>query len=193
MAITVIPHPYFDESQSRAMLEKTCQLTEQDRVFSRYVKNRNFHLSFAVSEEMEDLKDRFSGEVKILHASECLLSLADQVKSSDHQRGLVVCDIQAHTLDILVIKEDKVKLLNRYILKDPLDFLYYTLNTMNKLKLDRESVPVYHSGIIHEDHELNGLLGKYIRHVHHIPYYLEELSRDQMLRFMILSEGSKCA
>ncbi len=37
------------------------------------------------------------------------------------------------------------------------------------------------------------LLGKYIRQVKTTPYYLEELSRTQMLRFMILSEGSKCA
>ena len=63
---------------------------------------------------------------------------------------------------------------------------------MNQLGLDRESIPIYLSGIVHEEHELYGLLGKYLRKVHTTPYYLENLNKTQMLRFMILSEGSKC-
>ena len=64
---------------------------------------------------------------------------------------------------------------------------------LNQLGLDRESIPIYLSGIIHEEHELFGLLGKYIRRVTNTPYYLEELTKIQMIRFMVLSEGSKCA
>lgn len=190
---TIIPKPFFDKAQSRAMLEKACSLIDTDLVYHRYIKSRSFNLLYAVSEEIETLKGRFTGEVKVIHASECLLSLADQVKSSDHQRGVVVLDVQSYTLDIIVIQEDQIKLLNRYALKDPSDFIYHTLNTMNQLELDRESIPVYLSGIIHEEHELHGLLGKYVRQVHMTPYYLEYLTRPQMLRFMILSEGSKCA
>lgn len=192
LANTVIPKPFYDEALSRALLEKTCVLKESDQVHHRYIKNRKFHLLFSVSEEIEALKGRFTADVKILHASECLLSLADQVKSSDHQRGLVLADIQNFTLNILVIQEDQIRLLNSYDLKDPSDFIYHTLNTMNQLGLDREAIPAYLSGIIHEEHELYGLLGKYVRQVSTTPYYLENINRQQMLRFMILSEGSKC-
>jgi len=192
VALTVIPKSYFNEAQSRALLDKAARVRESDQVYHRYIKNRKFFLLYAVSEEIEALKNLFTAEVKIIHASECLLSLADQVKSSDHQRGVVVVDVQHHTLDILVIQEDQVQLLNRYALKDPSDFIYHTLNSMNQLDLDRESIPIYLSGIIHEEHELYGLLGKYLRKVHTTPYYLENLNRTQMLRFMILSEGSKC-
>jgi len=192
VAHTVIPKSYFNEAQSRALLDKAARVRESDQVYHRYIKNRKFFLLYAVSEEIEALKNLFTAEVKIIHASECLLSLADQVKSSDHQRGVVVVDVQHHTLDILVIQEDQVQLLNRYALKDPSDFIYHTLNSMNQLDLDRESIPIYLSGIIHEEHELYGLLGKYLRKVHTTPYYLENLNRTQMLRFMILSEGSKC-
>ena len=96
-------------------------------------------------------------------------------------------------LDILIIKEDRLLLLNRYTLNDPSDFIYHVMNSMKQLGLDRESIPVYLSGIIHDNHELYGLLGKYVRNVLNTPYYLEELSRENILRFMILSEGSKCA
>jgi hypothetical protein len=193
LAVTVIPKQFFDESQNRVLLEKANHLKDNDQVYHRYIKARKFFLIYGVSKEIEALKQRFTGDVKVIHSSECLLSLADQVKSSDHQRGVMVADVQPYSLDILFVQEDQIKLLNKYALKDPSDFIYHALNTLDQLGLDRESIPIYLSGIIHEEHELFGLLGKYIRRVTNTPYYLEELTKIQMIRFMVLSEGSKCA
>jgi hypothetical protein len=192
MASTLLPKQFVNVDKNREILEKTCSLDKTDRVFDRSIKTRDFHLIFAVPDKIIGLGNRFAGDVKILHAAECLLSLSDQVKSSDHQRGVVMAEVQAHTLDILVISGDRVLLLNRYWLNDPSDFIYHTLNTMRQLGLDRESIPVYLSGIIHEEHDLKGLLVKYIRNVIHTPYYLEHLTKEQILHNMILSEGSKC-
>lgn len=193
MAATLIPKQFVNVDKNREILEKICSLDKSDRIYDRSVKTRDFHLVYAVPEKIKNLGNRFSGEVKILHISECLLSLSDQVKASDHQRGAVLAEVQPHTLDILVILKDRVQLLNRYRLNDPSDFIYHTLNTMRRLDLDRETIPVYLSGMIHEEHELRELLVKYIRNVVQTPYYLEHLNREQTLRFMILSEGSKCA
>ncbi len=192
-AFTIVPEPFFDARLNRSILEKAATLKESDQVHHRFIKNRSFNVVYSVSDEIETLKNSFSGNVIVLHSSECLVSLSDQVKSSDHQRGVVIADVQPFSLDILVIREDHVLLLNRYSLKDPSEFIYHTLNTLNQLQLDRESIPIYLSGIIHEEHELYGLLGKYVRHVKMIPYYLEKLSRVEMLCYMIISEGSKCA
>jgi len=192
MAVTLLPKQFYNVDKNREILEKVCALDKNDRVYDRSIKNRNFHLVFAVPDKIIGLGNRFAGDVKILHIAECLLSLSDQVKASDHQRGVLMAEVQTHTLDILVIVGDRVQLLNRYSLNDPSDFIYHTLNTMRQLELDPESIPVYLSGMIHEDHELKGLLLKYIRNVISTPYYLEDLTREQILRFMILSEGSKC-
>jgi hypothetical protein len=193
LAVTVIPKQFFDESQNRALLDKACNLADTDQVYHRFIKARKFFLIYAVAKEIEALKEWITGDVKVIHSSECLLSLADQVKSSDHQRGVIVADVQPFSLDILFVQEDHIKLINKYALKDSSDFIYHALNTMNQLGIDRESIPIYLSGIIHEEHELFGLLGKYIRRVSNTPYYLEELTKVQMIRFMVLSEGSKCA
>ena len=192
MAVTLLPKQFFNIDKNREILGKVCSLDESDRVFDRSIKNRNFHLLYAVPEKIIELGNRFAGDVKILHTAECLMSLSDQVKSSDHQRGIVMAEVQSHTLDILVITRDRIRLLNRYSLIDPSDFIYHTLNTMKQLELDRESIPVYLSGMIHEEHKLYELLKKYIRNVVHTPYYLEHLTSEKILRFMILSEGSKC-
>jgi hypothetical protein len=188
MAATLLPRQFVDVDKNREILRKICALDKSDRVFDRPLANRDLHLVYAVNDKIIRMGNRFAGKVKTLHASECLLSLSDQVHAGDHQRGAV----QTRSLDILVIANDRIRLLNRYLLNDPSDFIYHTLNTMRQLGIDRESVPVYLSGIIHEEHELKDLLLKYIRNVISTPYYLEHLNREQILRHMILSEGSKC-
>ncbi len=193
LAVTVVPNQFLDDKGDRAILQTACRLSDTDQVDHRLLRDRKLQLVYSIPEEIVTLKERFSCEVKVIHPSECLVSLSDQVKASDHQRGVVIAEIQPYTLDLLVIQEDQIRLLNRYALKDTSDFIYHTLNTIKQLKLERETIPIYLSGIIHQEHELYGLLGKYVRHVKTTPYYLEELSKVHMLQYMILSEGSKCA
>ncbi|RPI40994.1 MAG: DUF3822 family protein [Bacteroidetes bacterium] len=192
-AVTPVPEQFYDESLRRDLLEKAAGLDENDQVLSRFIRGRKLYLIYAIQPEIIALKSRFLKEVKILHSLECLVSLSDQVQASDHQRGMVLADVQAQTLDLLVIIEDGIRLANRFTLKDTSDFIYHTLNTFRQLGLDLNIIPVYLSGVIHGDHELNGLLKKYIRHVRTTPYYLESLPREEVLRSMVLSEGIKCA
>ena len=192
-AVTLVPEEFFDENNAAELLRNAAELKENDRIYSRKLKSRPQVILYAVSEEIDSLKSSFQEKVKVLHSMECLISLSDQVRASDHQRGVVLAEIQPYTMDILIIMEDSIRLTNHYSLKDPADFIYHTMNTIRQLELDREKIPVYLSGLIHEDHELFGLLGKYIRNVNTTPYYLEELSKTDMLRYMILSEASKCA
>lgn len=192
-AVTLVPEQFYDETRMFNLLERAVRLGEEDTVSGRYLRGRKLYLVFAVPPDIEALKSSFEGEVTILHSLECLVSLSDQVQASDHQRGMVLAEVQSHTLDLLVIMEDGIRLANRFALKDISDFIYHTLNTLRQLDLNRETIPVYLSGLIHGDHELFGLMKKYIRHVRNTPYYLEELSREEVLQHMILSEGIKCA
>lgn len=192
LSATLVPDQLFNESDASLILAEATQMNKSDLVSHRLIRDRDLNIVFAIPSEIEDLKGMFSDKVQVIHTAECLLSLSDQVQASDHQRGFILAEVQQHSLEILVIQEDRVRLINHYALKDPSDFIYHTLNTVKQLELERECIPVYLSGIVHPEHELFGLLGKYIRQVKTTPYYLEELSRTQMLRYMILSEGSKC-
>ncbi|MEN8156696.1 MAG: DUF3822 family protein [Bacteroidota bacterium] len=192
-AVSLVPDQFFSEETARSLLDKTIPLEETDRVDHRHIRDRHLHILFAYPAELDQLKAQIKGKVNIIHTAECMISLSDQIQASDHQRGFFLADVQLQTLDLLVIREDGIRLQNRYALKEPSDFIYHTLNTMKQLEMDRENVPVYLTGTVHPEHELFTLLGKYVRHVKATPYYLEELSTIQVLRFMILSEGSKCA
>jgi hypothetical protein len=191
-AVTVIPDQYFSEETSLKVLEKTASPGKSDILDHRFIRDRNFHIVYSYPNDIEKLAGQIKGKVQIMHSAECVVSLSDQVQASDHQRGFVLVEVQAFTLHLLVIQEDGVLLLNQFTLKDSSEFIYHTLNSMKQLGMEREKIPVYLSGIIHQEHELYGLLGKYVRHVKTTPYYLEHLSRAEVLQFMILSEGSKC-
>ncbi len=193
LCTTIIPKQLYNEPIAAELLRKSCTVGESDHIHNRMIRNRSSYLTFTVPESVVELQKSLKGDVKILHCLECLISLADQVQASDHQRGVVLTEVQPHSLDILVIQADRIRLLNRYRLSDPSEFIYHTLNTLEQMQLDRETIPVYISGIVHEEHELYGLLGKYIRSIRTTPYYMEELSKVEILRSMILSEGSKCA
>ena len=190
---TIIPEGFYSEEFARPLLENECIIPETDIVCVRRLRERKSHMLFHCPGSMEEMRERIKGECTIIHTAECLGSLSDQIRASDHQRGFLLADVQEKTLGLLVIRADDIILLNCYRLGDPSYFIYHTLNTMKQLDMDPESIPVYLSGIIHDDHELTGLLKKYIREVKSTPYYLEGLSREDMLKHMVLSEGSKCA
>jgi hypothetical protein len=84
-------------------------------------------------------------------------------------------------------------MLNTFLLQEPSESIYHCLNAYKQLNLDRESLPLYLTGMVHPDHELYGLMKKYIRVVKPTPYYMEDLSKAEVLRYMVLAEGGKCA
>ena len=86
ICFTLVPRPLFDEKQERELLDKACALSEGDHILRRMIRNGSVYLLFAVPGQIIELQHKFRGEAKIIHISECLISLADQVQASDHQR-----------------------------------------------------------------------------------------------------------
>ena len=190
---TLVPASFYDEASAEILMSRTRTPGDDEKVDARYIRTRDLYLLQAIPLDILDLKEAFPGEVKIMHPLECMLSLSDQVKASDHQRGFLLAEVQEKTMSLLAAREDRLILLNRFALSDTSDFIYHVLNCIRQLDLDRESIPLYLSGIVHKDHELYGLVRKYVRIVKPTPYYLETLSRKDISRFMLLSEASKCA
>ena len=122
-----------------------------------------------------------------------MVSLSDQVSASLHQRGFVLIEVQKKKMEILIIRGDTIILSNRYLLNEPFDYLYHTLNTFKQLQLDREKVPLYFAGQYDEEQEPDRLMKKYIRKIAPVPYFLEGLTNRQKLQFLILSEATRCA
>lgn len=188
----LIPEKLFSVDDKDLYAEQTNSIGANETVHFRSIKNRPFVLVYPVPNLMIDFSNRMKSHCKIIHPLESMLSAADQVDASDHQRGFVMIETQNTTLEILVIQKDEVQLTNRYKLKSTDEVVYHTLNTMKQLELDRKTVPVYISGIYEEQHELIQLLGRYIRNIKPVPYFIRDIEKEAISESIILSEANKC-
>ncbi|MBN2697963.1 MAG: DUF3822 family protein [Bacteroidales bacterium] len=192
-AATLVPDRFFDEEQKDLLLGSVNEIREDDLILSRRLKNRSEHIIYSVPPYIHKLSELYQREVRILHTGECMVSLSDQVSASLHQRGFVLIEVQKKKMEILIIRGDTIILSNRYLLNEPFDYLYHTLNTFKQLQLDREKVPLYFAGQYDEEQEPDRLMKKYIRKIAPVPYFLEGLTKRQKLQFLILSEATRCA
>ncbi len=191
-AANLIPVELFSEEQKNLFLEASNTITNNDSVLHKKIKNRPFVLVYAVSALILAFSEKLKSKHRIMHTSECMLSAADQIDASDHQRGFVMIESQLNHMEILAIKNDKLLLSNRYKLKNSNDIVYHTLNTMKQLKMEREKVPLFTAGIYNNNHESIQLLGKYVKYIRPLPYFIREIKKDSIQENIILSEATKC-
>ncbi len=192
-SITLIPESLYSEENTRMYLNRAADLKQSDEIRMTALEHRKEILLYAYSRELQDFSEQFQSGIRIKHSTGCLLSLADQVRASDHQRGMLMADVQNASVSILVIQQDRICMLNRFSLHDESGFIYHVLNTFRQLKLDRETIPVYLSGIVHRRHEYFHLLNKYIRNIGETPYYIESVGSETRMAHMLLTEAIKCA
>lgn len=191
-AATIIPKKLFSKSHRSYYLEQTNAVSSNETILYRKIKNRPFVLVFAVNKLIRDFSYKFSSKVRIMHPAECLLSAADQIDASIHQRGFVLIEAQESMLEILVIRNDELVISNHHRLKNKDEIVYHTINTMKQFGLDRKNVPVYVTGRYGPDHETIQLLSKYIKKIEALPYFIRDIEKGVISESIILSEASKC-
>ncbi len=191
-AATLIPKNLFSKEQKNLFLEQSNTVTNNETILHRNVKNRPFVLIYAVPALILTFSGRMKSKVRIIHTTECMLSAADQIDASDHHRGFVMIETQEDYLEILVIKNDDLLLSNRYKLKSNDEIVYHTLNTMKQLNMDRKIVPLFIAGKYKNDHESIQLLGRYIKNIKPLPYFIREIEKESIQENIILSEATKC-
>ena len=191
-AATTIPKKLFSREYKSYYLEQTNSISPNETIRYKKIRNRPFVLLFAVNNMIMEFSNKFSSTVRIMHPAECLLSAADQIDASIHQRGFVLIETQESMLEILVIQNDELVISNRYKLKSTDEIVYHTINTMKQFNLERKSIPVYVAGKYSPDHETIQLLGKYIKNIEALPYFIRDIEKDAIQESIILSEASKC-
>lgn len=191
-AATLVPKKLFAKEHQSYYLEQTNAIAANETVRRRKIKNRPFVLLFAVNKLIMEFAEGFRSKVRITHPAECLLSAADQVDASVHQRGFLLIETQEHMLEILAIQNDDLLLSNRYKIKNQDEIIYHTINTLKQLDLDLKNIPVYLSGRHKPGHETMLLLGKYIKKVEALPYFIHDIDKDAIQANIILAEASKC-
>ena len=104
------------------------------------------------------------GEFVYKHSSSILIeSVLNNPEPSEEP--IVYINVNKNTLEILVVKDNKLQLFNVFEFYSKEDFIYYVLFVFEQLKLDVETTFVQLSGNIVIGDELFVMLYIYIRHV----------------------------
>ncbi len=187
---TLVPDPLFNEKSDFMYLEPVTQLRAGEKVMHIKVKNRPFTIVYAVQNELGDLIRDFNAHVRVKPPIEILLSVADQVNASDHQRGFAIAEVQQGFLGILVIREDQLVLLNNIRINSNNELVYHILNTLQQVRFDRRSRPLFLAGAS-IDEEMSDLT-KYIRHIAQLPYHINDIEKSSIPDHILLAEASRC-
>ncbi len=187
---TFVPLDLFNKNEAFIYLEPVVNVKPHESVQHTIIKNRPLVLVYAVSGIIISLLGRFSGTTRITPSAEVMLSMAEQVDASDHQRGFMLVEVQTGSLNILIIKEDRLVLCNQLALKQPADLVYHILNTMQQLGFERKQRPLFLAGII--DNKEITTIKKYIRSVTPLPYHIFEIDKSLIPEHILLAEATKC-
>jgi len=187
---TLVPDELFSDHNAFLFLEPVTSLRAGEKVFHKDIRNRPFTLVYAVQNDLRDLAALFAGIARIKPSLEILLSVADQVNASDHQRGFALAEVQNGFFGILIIKDDELVILNSFHINQSDEMVYHTLNTMQQLEFDRNSRPLFLGGP-----EMNTQideLGKYIRSIQPLPYHINDLDGSSVQEHILLAEATRC-
>jgi hypothetical protein len=157
---TLVPETIFDLRDMKAYLG----LSHPDRLKSKALSNRIASAGAVCVFSMEQtvyflLKNKFP-DSDFCHTSLPLCNMA-------LHKGMDGCFIQCYqkSIEIAIVKEQKLMLYNIYPIHHENDIVYFILNTYKSIKLDTLYHPLFIGGILEEKSEAVNLLKKYIKDI----------------------------
>jgi len=189
-AATIVPEDLFTPDAARSYLQNTASVSTGSAVRYKKMKMRPVYLVYEVHDIIQSLPEKFNGTARIMHPDEILISLADQVNASDHQRGFVLTEYQEGSLHCLIISDDNIRLSNQLKVKNEEEIVYFTLNFYKQLEIERRSIPLYLTGL--PDEKVVSSLKKYIRKVQSLSYYIQDIDKGMIPEHAVLAEATKC-
>lgn len=189
LSTTLVPKDIFSKENARVYLEAVHPGPIHSVEYKK-IKKRPFLIVYAVSKPYQSLAESFQNEAKIISGAEVMISMADQINASDHQRGFALIEVQDQILNILYIKKDRVELSNQLKINKAEDLLYYTLNTLQHLNFNQKKTALYYSGSIEKD--ILEKLRKYIRNMNPLSYFIQDIDSTSIPEHILLAEATKC-
>ena len=131
------------------------------------------------------------GTFEYKHSSTIIIEeLLNQYKNL--KSNLCFVNVTNSNFEIIVIKNNKLKLFNCFNFKTKEDFIYYILFTIEQLNLNPEEIKLILLGDIEKESELHDILFQYVRNVSfYTPNYFSPFLKGELLehtQFTLLNQ-----
>ncbi|MGB3605874.1 MAG: DUF3822 family protein [Psychroserpens sp.] len=160
----LVPKEVFDESHLADYLKFNAKILKTDYIsFDELTLNNCFNVYVPLINVNNYIFETF-GSFTYKHSSTILIeSILQSVSKFTDDK--IYININASTFEIVYIIQQELILYNTFEYQSHEDFIYYTLFTIEQLKLDPETIKVVLSGAIDKASNLYAILFKYIRFV----------------------------
>jgi len=136
--------------------------------------NFGFTSVFSFSKVTDEIISQFFTNSKKYQPNAALLKLAENTAETS-----LLLDFAAGSIYILYLKEKQVVFQQCYEIENVEEFNYYLLLIINQLAINASDIPVYVSGIIHDNDEKYNCLKQYFSTVHFLSFI--DLNVDQQI------------
>lgn len=161
---TVVPTPLFDSTQPSEYLKFNTKILATDFIAYDEIKSKEITVVFVPYMNINNYFFDTYGAFTYLHANTVLLeNLLLNNNSANKQQ--VTLYIQKGLFTMCYVNNSKLVYSNSYTYNTPQDLVYYTMFTLEQLKLDPNSIDVHLCGEINSEDEIYTLLYTYIRNI----------------------------
>lgn len=163
---TLIPEEIFDEKHSHSYLEFLNPELNDEVIISNYISDFKLFSIFALPKCIFDVFNNNLKKFKIIHNSNSFFqSIFLNFSKIDNINNTVFVDVESHSFEIVVFKNNKLIIDNTFQFKTKEDFLYYLLFVLKQLNIEPLQIQLILSGKITANSSVFNLLTKYISKV----------------------------
>jgi hypothetical protein len=162
---TFIPSPFFSEKEINTIFLFNHDIAENENIHTNYTYGNSSYTIFSIPYIVETFfKDKFSNLKVYHHSCPMIEDILLQSKLNDN-KPKVYLNILPDIFDFIVIDNDNLKIFNTFSYTCEADFMYFILNTFNRLKLSPVETSVTISGIVKTNDTKIETLKKYIKQI----------------------------
>ncbi len=161
---TLIPKPLFSKNDSELWLSFNANLAPDHIIYHNFIPAIDSYVVYGIRSTIVAMVRRKFPEVKFIHTASTLVSYSINHFRSTTQPTLLI-NAHSNTLDVCLIKENKLLLFNSYSFQSPEDFIYYPLFITEQFQLNTENLLVKVSGLINKEMNEFQMLWKYFQFV----------------------------
>ena len=161
---TLVPKPLFDEDALADYLKFNSKILKSDFIaFDEIEANDSMNVYVPYVNINNFIYEKY-GSFSYRHFSTILIDHILKLEKNTANPKMYINTSDTH-FEIIVVKKGKLLFYNMFDYSTKEDFIYYTLFTIEQLKLNPETLEVLLLGSLDKEHELFKIAYKYIRFV----------------------------
>ena len=160
---SIVPSSLFEESRASEYLKFNSKILANDYIAHDVLEGQDLVVVYVPFMNINNFFFEKYGSFDYYHCVSVLLK--EILEHEKYELPKMYLHFQQHSFDCIVIKNAQLQLCNTYSYKTPEDFIYYTLFSIEQLKLDTETLPVFMFGDIDRNDDTYKIAYRYIRNI----------------------------